>query len=107
MEAQVAATECTERATEAVKKLDLTVDEFTKNLKNDLSSMKSASQRIQDETARMRERYLAAQQILTSPEFNKAIENAERMVAALSALSAMSAVGLSVSVLAEKGRESA
>lgn len=105
METAIAATESTERAVAAVDKLQATVDAFRKDLKNDLVSMKATSQRIQDETARIRERYLAAQEVLTNPNFERAINNAERMVAALSALSELSAMGLNVSVLAAPGQK--
>lgn len=100
METAIAATECTERATQAIKTLDATVEAFNKNLKNDLASMKAASQRIQNESAQMRERYLEAQSILTSPEFERAIENAERMAIALQSLASLSQTSLNVSVLA-------
>jgi hypothetical protein len=100
MEVHVAATESTERAIQAVKALDATVSDFNKNLKNDLVSMKAASQRIQSESLQMRDRYLEAQAVLTSPEFERAIQNAERMAIALQSLAALSETSLSVSVLA-------
>ncbi len=101
METQIAATECADRAIEAVEKLNAVVDKFSKNYKNDLVSMKAVSQRIQDETSRMREKYLATQELLTSADFERAIANAERMATALKAISEVSSAHLSVSLLKE------
>jgi len=100
MEAEIAASESRQRAQASIDSLRETVTKFSAEIKNDLSSMKAASQRVQTEAAQMRERYTQAQAILTSPEFERAIENAERMAVALKSLSELSATNLNVSVLA-------
>ena len=102
MEAEIAATESVDRATVSMDRLRAAVKGFGSEIKNDLASLKAASQRVQTESEQMRTRYIAAQQVLTSPEFERAIVNAERMAVALKALADLSQTDLSVSVLAGK-----
>jgi hypothetical protein len=48
----------------------------------------------------MRDKYKQAQDMLTSPEFLKAIENAERMASALASIQALTETKVSVAVFA-------
>lgn len=98
MEASIAATESTQRAQSAVDKLKSSLVDFRGTIKNDLSSMKAASERVQNEVQQMRERYKQAQDMLTSPEFIKAVENAERMAAALDSIQKLTETKISVAV---------
>jgi len=86
MEASIAATESTVRAQAAMDKLRDTLVEFRGTVKNDLKSMKAASERVQNEVLQMQEQYKRAQSMLTTPEFIQAIQNAERMAIALKSI---------------------
>jgi cell division septum initiation protein DivIVA len=98
MEIQIAAAESAERAETALSKLKETVDAFRGSVKNDLSSMKAASERVQTEVQQMQQKYKQAQDMLTTPEFMQAIANAERMAAALTAIQALTETKISVAV---------
>ena len=98
MEAAIAATESTQRAQSAVDKLRSSLVDFRGAIKNDLSSMKAASERVQNEVQQMRDKYKQAQDILTSPEFVRAIENAERMATALESIQKLTETKISVAV---------
>jgi SOS-response transcriptional repressor LexA len=60
--------------------------------------MKAASERVQNEVLQMQDKYRKAQDILTTPDFMKAIENAERMAAALEAIQKLTETKVSVAV---------
>jgi hypothetical protein len=98
MEASIAATESTARAQASVENLKKTLVDFRGTIKNDLSSMKAASERVQSEVLQMRDKYKQAQDLLTSPEFVKAIENAERMAKALESIQHLTETKISVAV---------
>lgn len=98
MEASIAATESTNRALLSVDTLKKTLLDFRGSIKNDLTSMKAASERVQNEVLQMREKYKQAQDLLNSPEFVKAIENAERMATALQAIQTLTETKVSVAV---------
>lgn len=98
MEIEVVATESADRANSALEKLDVTVKKFRERIKNDLSSMKASSDRVQSEVIQMGERYKEAQEILTNPTMEKAIANAERLATALKAISELSETKLSFAV---------
>lgn len=100
MEASIAATESTVRAQSSVDNLRKTLVDFRGAIKNDLTSMKAASERVQAEVVQMRDKYKQAQDMLTSPEFLKAIENAERMASALASIQALTETKVSVAVFA-------
>ncbi|MBK8117560.1 MAG: hypothetical protein IPK44_25060 [Candidatus Accumulibacter sp.] len=76
MEIEIVATESANRANTSLENLDVTVRKFRERIKNDLSSMKASSDRVQSEVSQMSEKYKAAQEILTSPVMEKAIANA-------------------------------
>lgn len=82
----------------ALKSLKALLDKFKSTIGNDLTSIKSASARVQSETIQMKQAYQAAQSMLTTPEFERAVANAERMAVALKAISELSETKLSVAV---------
>lgn len=98
MEASIAATESTLRAQASVDNLRKTLVDFRGTIKNDLSSMKAASERVQSEVLQMRDKYKQAQDLLTSTEFVQAIENAERMAKALESIQHLTETKISVAV---------
>ena len=98
MEASIAATESTLRAQASVDNLRKTLVDFRGTIKNDLSSMKAASERVQSEVLQMRDKYKQAQDLLTSTEFVQAIENAERMAKALESIQRLTETKISVAV---------
>jgi hypothetical protein len=95
---ELASVEATERAEEAMARMEKHLETFRGRVGNDLTSMKAASQRVQTEVATMSEKYVAARDLLTSPDFERAIANAERMAAALKSISELSETKLSVAV---------
>lgn len=95
---ELASEEAAQRAAQAVDKLDERINAFRSKVGNDLSSMKAASQRVQTEVQSMSDKYAAARDLLTSPEFERAIANAERMASALESISRLSETKLSVAV---------
>jgi hypothetical protein len=100
---ELASEEAALRAVAAMEKLDKRIVDFRSRTANDLASIKAASQRVQTETQSMAEKYAAAQNLLTSPEFERAVANAERMAAALEAISKLSETKLSVAVFSGGG----
>lgn len=98
MESSIVAVEATERAQESIEFLRKTVNEFRNVIKNDLVSMKAASERVQNEVMQMHDKYKQAQSLLTTPDFLKAIENAERMAVALKAIQDLTETKVSVAV---------
>lgn len=95
---ELASEEAAQRAAQAVDRLEERLTTFRSKVGNDLSSMKAASQRVQTEVQSMADKYGFARDLLTSPEFERAIENAERMATALESISRLSETKLSVAV---------
>jgi len=100
VEAEIAATESSDRASNAIIGLRKTVQSFKGEIKNDLSSLKAASERVQSEVMQMGKAYKQAADLLITPEFKQAIENAERLALALKAIQDLSATKVSVAVFA-------
>lgn len=98
MESMIAATESTVRAQAAIDSLRKMLVDFRGSLKNDLTSMKAASERVQNEVCQMQEKYRQAQSLLITPEFEKAIANAERMATALESIQKLTETKISVAV---------
>lgn len=98
MDIEQVAVETSGAAEEALKSLKAALDKFKSTLANDLTSIKAASSRVQSEALQMKQAYQAAQSMLTTAEFERAVANAERMAAALTAISALSQTKLSVAV---------
>lgn len=95
---ELASEESTQRAQAAVERLELHLANFRSKVNNDLASIKAASQRVQTEAQSMGDKYNAAKAMLTSPDFERAVANAERMAVALEAISKLSETKLSVAV---------
>lgn len=98
MDIEESSAHATTTAEECLKSLKAALDQFKATIGNDLASIKAAAARVQSETNRMKEGYLAAQHILSTPEFERAIANAERMATALSAISELAETKISVAV---------
>lgn len=80
------AAEAGEKANVSLAKLKETVDKFRSTIGNDLTSIKAASARVQTETITMNKHYTATAALLTTPEFEQAVSNAERLATALEAI---------------------
>jgi predicted phage tail protein len=98
MDVERAAVETNGAAEEALNSLKVAMDKFKSTLANDLTSIKAAGSRVQSEALQMKQAYQAAQAMLTTAEFERAVANAERMAAALKAISELSETKLSVAV---------
>ena len=98
MEVETVSTEAASRAMKALDSLDSAVKAFRERSKNDIASMKAASDRVQGEVTKMAQQYAMAQQMLTAPEFERAIENAERLAVALEAIARLSETKVKFSV---------
>lgn len=105
MDIEQVAVETTGAANNALKELKVTIDKFKSTIANDLTAIKSASTRVQSETLQMRQEYMAAQQLLTTPDFERAIANAERLATALTAIQALNETKVSLAVF--NGRDGA
>ncbi|MBK8105978.1 MAG: hypothetical protein IPK42_10555 [Betaproteobacteria bacterium] len=82
----------------ALKSLKESLDKFKGTLANDLTAIKAASTRVQSEALQMKQAYTATSAMLTTPDFERAVANAERMAVALKAISELSDTKLSVSM---------
>lgn len=102
MEMEVVADEATKRATEGLDRMHDAIKNFRANIKNDLTSMKAASDRVQSEVQQMEKRYKDATALLTSHEFEKAIENAERLAKALESIQKLTETKVSFAVFGQK-----
>lgn len=105
MDIEQHAVEVSGAAEDALKSLKASLDKFKSTLANDLTSMKAAASRVQSETLQMKQAYQAAQSMLTTPEFERAVANAERMAAALKSISELSETKLSVAVFSGGARQ--
>ena len=98
MDIEQHAVEVSGAAEQALQSLKASLDKFKGTLSNDLTAIKAASSRVQSETLQMKQAYHAAQAMLTTADFERAVANAERMAAALKAISELSETKLSVAV---------
>lgn len=103
---ELASEEAVSRATAAITNLDDHLTKFRSKVGNDLTSIKAASQRVQTESQAMTEKYIKARDMLTSPEFERAILNAERMATALEAIGRLSETKLSFAVFSGSSQPS-
>jgi hypothetical protein len=92
---ELASAEAAKLAEEAVQSLEESLKGFRSKIGNDLTSIKAASQRVQNEVNQMKASYTEVQTLLTSPEFVEAMKNAERMATALSSMGVMSSAKFS------------
>ena len=86
-------TQITDAYEEAVTEISIAKDsydkmlkEFRANIRNDLTSIAAAATKVKSETQSMNKAYLESIQTLTSVEMQTAINNAERLAAALTTL---------------------
>lgn len=86
MELELVAKESATRVEQELKRTKENIMAFRENIKNDLASLKATSDRVQTETLKMSKEYKQAADLLTSPQFVQAIENAERLAVALQAI---------------------
>ena len=98
MDIEQHAVEVSGAAEEALKSLKAGLDKFRSTIANDLTAIKASGARVQNEVVQMKQAYQAAQAVLTTPDFERAVANAERMAIALKAISELSETKLSVSV---------
>ena len=98
MDIEKSAVEVSGAAETALQSLKASLDKFKSTIANDLTAIKAASSRVQSETLQMKQAYQAAQVMLTTVEFERAVANAERMAVALKAISELSDTKLSVAV---------
>lgn len=75
---------------------------FRSSIRNDITSMKSAADSMQDNVNKMAETYKRTAALLNSQEFLSAIENAERLAAALKAISELQSHSVTFAVLDRK-----
>lgn len=81
---------------------NLLLKEFRTTIKNDLSSLSASSDRVKGECEKMSNAYRKAQDTLTSPDMERAIVNAERLAAALTAISGLENQSLTFAVIDKK-----
>lgn len=105
MEIMTIAHEATNRVEAELKRVREAVMSFRETTKNDLASLKASSDRVQTETMKMTKQYKEAVDILTSPAFVQAIENAERLATALTAIQNLNQTKLSFAVFGEQPHE--
>jgi hypothetical protein len=103
---ELASEEAVSRANAALTGLEDHLAKFRSKVGNDLTSIKAASQRVQTESQAMTEKYVKARDMLTSPEFERAILNAERMATALEAIGRLSETKLSFAVFSGSSQPS-
>lgn len=103
---ELASEEAVSRANFALTGLEDHLNKFRSKVGNDLTSIKAASQRVQTEAQAMTEKYVKARDMLTSPDFEKAILNAERMATALEAIGRLSETKLSFAVFSGSNQTS-
>ena len=96
------ASEAANKSNQSMQELLKTVDEFRGSIKNDLSSIKATSDRVETEVRRMGKAYSDAAQVLTSNQFVEAVANAERLAAALEKISQLRGQRIDLTFLAEK-----
>lgn len=95
------ASEAATKSAQSMTTLLKTVDEFRANIRNDLTSMKAASERVEGEVKRMSSAYKDAAQVLTSAQFVEAVANAEKLAAALEKISQLRGQRLDIKLMAD------
>lgn len=81
---------------------DKVIASFRSQVKNDLSSISAASDRVQAETAKIQRACHSAVSLMTSPEMISAIENAGRLATALKVISELESHSITFAVLDKK-----
>lgn len=95
-------TELTDEVKAALEVYGNTVKQFRGAVKNDIASAKSAASSIEDNLRRMGLVYNSTAAMLTTAEFEKALVNAERMAAALRAISELQSHSITFAILDKK-----
>lgn len=95
---ELVSVEAAKLASDAIENLESVLKDFRSKIGNDLSSIKAASARVQDEVLRMNAKYTEAVKVLSSPEFERAVQNAERMAMALESLGKVSSSKLNIDI---------
>ncbi len=94
--------ELTDEVRAALDQYHAIVQKFRGEVKNDLASAKSAADNIESNVHKMGKAYAATAAMLTSPQFEAATVNAERMAVALAAISQVQDNKISFAVIADK-----
>ena len=81
-----------------------TIDSFRGSIKNDVASIGSSADKIQKEAAKMASACKASVDLLVSPQMIAAIENAERLAAALTAISQVQPNKIAFAVIENKAQ---
>jgi hypothetical protein len=94
--------EQTEVVKEATERYKDAVVLFRASTKNDVSSAKAAASSVEESVIRMKKAYDSAVSRLTAPDFKEAIDNAERLAAALVAIEKLTETKVSFAVFGAK-----
>jgi len=98
-----------EKATAIVDNANLvynkTVNDFRSTIKNDLTSISASSDRVQKETVKLAAAYRSSISLLNSSEMITAIENAERLAAALLSISQVQPNKIAFAVIENRPQE--
>ena len=102
-------TDAYEKATAIVDNANLvynkTVNDFRSTIKNDLTSISASSDRVQKETVKLAAAYRSSLSLLNSSEMITAIENAERLAAALLSISQVQPNKIAFAVIENRPQE--
>lgn len=76
--------------------------QFRSTIKNDLSSLAASAAKVQAENAKIAQACRAVIEVMTSPDMEEAIANAERLANALKAISELKSHNITFAVLGRK-----
>lgn len=96
-------TELTDEVKTALAAYTDTVKAFRGAVKNDIASAKASADAMEVQLQKMGAVYKSTAAILTAPEFEKGILNAERMATALRSISELNSHSFTFSVMERKG----
>lgn len=99
---QEAYDEANEQLLKAKEAYHKTIESFRSTIKNDLSSIAASAAKVQAEAQKMNQAYGSTITSLTSEQMEKAIANAERLAAALTAISTVNSHSLTFAVIDKK-----
>jgi hypothetical protein len=92
---------------DTVSRYNALVTKFRGEVKNDVASVKAQAVATEDTVRRIGKAYAETTRMLTSPEFERALANAERMAAALKAVAELNSHSITFAVLDTKARGAA
>ena len=90
---------------EATKRYLDVVKQFRSAAKNDVAAAKSSAVAVEESVVRMKRAYDSAVERLTAPDFTEAVQNAERLAAALQAIEKLTATKVSFAVFGSGGQQ--